>query len=589
MSKRHSTTPLLLLVLSRSKETPVSRFRSIVAGRNGGAWYLLLCGLIGLLGLFTPTLQAAPKVHPPIDIPVETADRFGRLWIQASAERIQPVDTYSSQLLRKIYHRDHYGSLNANQMLLQWLCDPAFWKEVPLIYVKDRPLRDQFGEGDVHIPYARFFDEQGTYLLMPEIETIYTQSLSSHTRHEQAVLKTDDKVNLLMALFEGRMLPLFPTGENGVWASPGDKDLPTSLSDSSSIHTLFPQLLDALRQGHQAEADSLIDQIARYQQARIGELGLSDARKKAELFYNRADFFRTAFRGYLLLGAAFLLTFLFTRSGSSRRRLILALLSGGVVAIFLWQSAGMGFRWYISSRPPWTNAYESIIYVGWATVLGGLIFARRSPLTLLLATLMGGVILFVANLNWLDPQITPLVPVLRSPWLMIHVSVITASYGFFGIGALCGIGILCSLLRGGVPRELRIVGELTLIIGLALLTAGIFFGAIWANESWGRYWGWDPKETWALITLLYYAFVLHARYLPVFRNDYVFGTLALLGIYPVLMTFFGVNYLLSGLHSYGYSQGIPMVGLLALTLPVVLLILIAGLHYRRRRLPNKPA
>ena len=111
-------------------------------------------------------------------------------------------------------------------MLLQWLCEPAFWKEVPLIYVKDRPLRDQFGEGDVHIPYARFFDEQGTYLLMPEIETIYTQSLSSHTRHEQAVLKTDDKVNLLMALFEGRMLPLFPTGENGVWASPGDKDLP---------------------------------------------------------------------------------------------------------------------------------------------------------------------------------------------------------------------------------------------------------------------------------------------------------------------------------------------------------------------------
>ena len=578
--------------LSRFFSLPDCTGRSCSHSNNGNrlsiSWKIKFCTLIGFGLLWVQPLAAASKVQPPVDIPVETANRFGRLWIKSS-DRIQPVDTYCSELLRKIYHRDHYGSLNANQMVLQWLCNPDFWKQVPLIYVKDRPLRDQFGEGEAHIAYTRFFDEQDTYLLVPEIEATFYRSLHVYNQHEKEVLKTDDKINLLMALFEGRMLPLFPTNENGVWISPGDNDARLFPIALHPIHELFDPFLDALRQQQFVKADSLIDRMACYQEAHIGDLGLSDSRKKAELLYNRADFFRTAFRGYLLLGAAFLLTFLLTRSSSPYRRPILILLTWGVMAMFLWQSTGMGYRWYISGRPPWTNAYESIIYVGWATVLGGLIFARRSPLTLMLATLMGGVILFVSNLNWLDPQITPLVPVLRSPWLMIHVSVITASYGFFGIGALCGIGILIDILREQPPRELRIVGELALIIGLALLTAGIFFGAIWANESWGRYWGWDPKETWALITMLYYAFVLHARHLPLFHNDYAFGALSLSGIYPILMTFFGVNYLLTGLHSYGYSEGIPAGILLALTLPVVGLILAAGLRFRRRRsTPHRP-
>ena len=544
--------------------------------------------LIGLWILALQPLFAAPRVQPPLDIPVETADHFGSLWVKASSGRIQPVDTYSSELLRKIYHRDHYGSLNANQMVLQWLCDPEFWKQVPLIYLKDETLRSQFSDGRSHAAFHRFFDAQGNYLLGPEVEAIYARPQDQQSRHDKEVLKTDEKVNILFALFEGRMMPLFPTHETGVWVSPGQElNLPTLQKPAFS--EWFTAFMTALRQEQSATADSLINRMARYQTAHIGGLDLSESRKKAELFYNRAEFFRTAFRGYLLLGAALLFTFLLTRAESSRRRRILTLLSWGVLALFLWQSAGMGCRWYLSNRPPWTNAYESMVYVSWATVLGGLIFSRRSPLTLMLATLMGGVILFVSNLNWLDPQITHLIPVLRSPWLMVHVSVIVASYGFFGIGTLCGAGTLIGILRGQTHRELRIVGETALIIGLALLTAGIFFGAIWANESWGRYWGWDPKETWALITMLYYAFVLHARYLPALHNDYAFGMLALLGIYPVLMTFFGVNYLLSGLHSYGHSSGISLGGLLAMTLPVVGLILAAGLRFRRRRsTPPRP-
>ena len=539
--------------------------------------------LVGILWGQAPPLRAAETPQSPVDIPAETAARFGRLWVQAPMDRIQPIDAYSSKLLRKIYHRDHYGSLNATQMLLQWLCAPEFWQEAPLIYLKDRSLRDRFGDGDSHAAYNRFFDSTGNYLLGPEIEAVYSRSLSPRSRHDKEVLNADDKVNILMPLFETQRLALFPTDVNGIWESPGSIIPDFFPKEVIQATGLFPRLVEALRQGDTAEADSLIDRIARYQQAYADTFSLNESRKEAELFYTRADFFRTAFRGYLLLGAAFLLVFLLTRSGSTRRRRILTALSWGVLAVFLWQSAGMGCRWYISGRPPWTDAYESMIYVGWATVLGGLIFARRSPLTLMLATLMGGVILFVSHLSWLDPQITHLVPVLRSPWLMIHVSVITASYGFFGIGALCGAGILFGILRGHPNRELRLVGEISLTIGLALLTAGIFFGAIWANESWGRYWGWDPKETWALITMLFYAFTLHARFLPSFNNDYAFGALSVAGLYTVLMTFFGVNYLLAGLHSYGYGEGISPGWLLAIILPIAALILAAGLRYRHRQ------
>ena len=190
--------------LSRFFSLPDCTGRSCSHSNNGNrlsiSWKIKFCTLIGFGLLWVQPLAAASKVQPPVDIPVETANRFGRLWIKSS-DRIQPVDTYCSELLRKIYHRDHYGSLNANQMVLQWLCNPDFWKQVPLIYVKDRPLRDQFGEGEAHIAYTRFFDEQDTYLLVPEIEATFYRSLHVYNQHEKEVLKTDDKINLLMALW----------------------------------------------------------------------------------------------------------------------------------------------------------------------------------------------------------------------------------------------------------------------------------------------------------------------------------------------------------------------------------------------------
>ena len=205
-----------------------------------------------------------------------------------------------------------------------------------------------------------------------------------------------------------------------------------------------------------------------------------------------------------------------------------------------------------------------MVYVSLVTVLAGLVFAKRSPVTLALATVFGGIILFVSGLNWMDPQINPLVPVLKSPWLMFHVAVIVAAYGFAGIGCLLGLTNLSLMafsrgLRVNPEitlyiKELSIINEMALLIGLALLSVGTFLGAVWANVSWGRYWGWDPKETWALITMLVYAITVHLRLVKKWNNAWLFNFASVLSFFSVLMTYLGVNYFLSGMHSYGQND-----------------------------------
>ena len=341
---------------------------------------------------------------------------------------------------------------------------------------------------------------------------------------------------------------------------------------------------NALTQTDPQAAGRALDAIRQYQQARTPSL--QPLRIEAEILYNRADIFRISFRAYLILGGILLVTALRGMFGKNKRRATLAarVVSIAIFIVFALHTFGLGLRSYISGHAPWTNAYESMVYVAWATVLSGIVFARRSRLALALAALLGGVVLFVSNLNWLDPQITPLVPVLKSYWLMIHVSVITASYGFFGICAACGIASLIATIAGKNLAELRIINEMAMLVGLALLTTGIFFGAVWANESWGRYWGWDPKETWALITMIVYAVTTHLHFIPRLNtNPLVFDVMSVIGFSTVLMTFFGVNYYLSGLHSYGKSEGFSPEIVLAAGAGVLVLIAVAAVRYHKNK------
>lgn len=262
-------------------------------------------------------------------------------------------------------------------------------------------------------------------------------------------------------------------------------------------------------------------------------------------------------------------------------------IAGAIFAIFLLHSSGIILRWYVSSQPPWSNTYETMLYIAWCIALGGLLFMKKSSIVLALSSVMAAVTLLISSLNWLDPVITPLMPVLNSPWLILHVTVITASYGFFAICAVIGLySLIVSFKRDSdkIIKELASINEFFMYIGLILVTVGTFLGAIWANLSWGRYWGWDAKESWALITIFVYAIVTHTRLVPKLKNDIIFSGLSIFATLSVLMTYFGVNYYLSGLHSYGNNSNIPSVDIIIYAyLAIVLISVFAFLKNRQKK------
>ncbi len=256
---------------------------------------------------------------------------------------------------------------------------------------------------------------------------------------------------------------------------------------------------------------------------------------------------------------------------------------------------GLAARWYISGHAPWSDAYESVVYVGWATVFFGLAFGRKSDLTVASTAFVAAIILWAAHLNWLDPAIANLQPVLDSYWLMIHVAVIVASYGPFTLGMILGMTSLLLMLlttKKNVLRmdlnikELTIITEMSLTVGLVMLTIGNFLGGQWANESWGRYWGWDPKETWALISIMIYAFVIHMRLVPGLRGRWFFNVMAVFAYASIMMTYFGVNFYLSGLHSYA-SGDAPATPTFVYYIVIFALLLSTAAYFRSKKFYNK--
>lgn len=571
---------LLLASLLLIPVSPESRFRRLIrelskaspapARCRKAAWMLLFACLPGCLS------AQVPRQLQKNTIPVSQARQWAHLQIQCPTGRIEPLDTYTSKLLRKLYRSDTFRGLHSEQVIFGFLVNPSYWNNIPLIRQANKELARQLSlPAGKYIRFSDLFDEEGHYLLADAVERASSRPAALRTRWEKDLLKLDEKANILYSLQQGRMLSLFPlpddaagakaslpAGDAGKWYSPGDDLSVFSGKDSLFVTKIFPWYLSeassALLTGNWTTAGEVLSMINTYQQKRSPARLLTARQVSWELFHNRAGLFFLSAIGYAVAGLL-LLFFSLWHLFKSRHWLHTAtkLLAACIFLLFLLQTFGIGIRWYIAGRAPWANAYESMVYVAWATALAGLLFIRRSSLTLALAAFFAGVILFVAHLNFMDPEITPLVPILKSYWLLIHVAVITASYGFFGISFLLGLLSLCFMasrrksayLRPYI-HELRIINEISLHIGLYLLTAGIFLGAVWANESWGRYWGWDPKETWALITMILYALVLHVRLVPSLRSDYVFSLLSVFSLASVLMTYFGVNYYLSGLHSY---------------------------------------
>jgi len=357
------------------------------------------------------------------------------------------------------------------------------------------------------------------------------------------------------------------------------------------------QLLQVAKQnGDYSEADNMLEGLKNFQRKKGADVYPDERKIELEIQYNKLLIFKQLAMYYGMFSVLMLIAVIFQIFFNTKAlRLIIKAFIGILLVLFAVHIAGLGARWYISGNAPWSNAYESIIYVAFAVMLFGFIVGRKSSLTMAAAAFLTGIILAFAHQNWLDPEIANLVPVLNSWWLLVHVSIIVASYGPFALGTILAILALILTIFTTQKnkkkidlyvRELTTVNEMTITIGLIMLTIGNFLGGMWANESWGRYWGWDPKETWALISIMLYAFVLHMRLIPGLRGNVTFNFASAFTFLSIMMTYFGVNFYLSGLHSYasGDQQVTPKEAYIYIAFIVILYALA---HFRKKALAKK--
>jgi len=348
--------------------------------------------------------------------------------------------------------------------------------------------------------------------------------------------------------------------------------------------------------------NALVKNIIDYQRKNAGEIIPSERKINLEIFYNKVNpfHFSRLLIFYLLIGFSlliFLIVEIFFEKNYFLKHLI-TFLKFLVLSGFLFHSIFLIIRGIISGHAPWSDAYESLIFISWATLLSGLIFTKKSNFSLAGSSIVGSILLLVANLNWINPEITNLVPVLNSYWLMIHVSVITSSYGFLALSAFLGLLSLFLIIFTRQSNYLKInyeikrlvgINEICMVIGLFLLTVGTFLGGVWANESWGRYWGWDPKETWALISVVIYSIILHIRLVSTKRFKYIFSVASVVGFASIIMTYFGVNFYLSGLHSYANGEPPPAQSWIYISSIVTLVIVIlSGIKFHVSFLKKLP-
>ena len=505
----------------------------------------------------------------------EHAAKFARLVIQDNG-RMKPVHTFASQLLRKISKEDGYHGLDANQVFLSMTEFPRLWLETPLLKLdwRNDSIKRVIGvsKETSEVSLIDLFDENGNSKIAPYIEE--ATSKTNPNQFEKDFIKIYEKTYLLNRALSGTILKIFPlpNDENNKWVSyPELQEANFKGTDSVVTQNILPVYFKTLQQarktGDYSQAEQVLDGINKFQHKYGSDVMPSDTKITAEIVYNKADVFNRLYKYFSLMGIlmfVFIIVQIF-REGKVVNSLI-KICKYIIWAFFIFMTIGLIGRWYISGHAPWSDAYESIIYIAWATVFFGLAFGRKSDLTIASTAFVAAIILWVAHQNWLDPAISTLVPVLDSYWLMIHVAVIVASYGPFTLGMILGSTALLLMILTTKKnkkkmdiniKEITVITEMALTVGLVMLTIGNFLGGQWANESWGRYWGWDPKETWALISIMVYAFVIHARLVPGLRGRWIFNVFAIFAYGSIMMTYFGVNFYLTGLHSYA-SGDVPV-------------------------------
>ena len=515
----------------------------------------------------------------------EHADKFGYLLVQNIEGRIVPINTQALDVLRKLHKKDYIKSsdgkkMTADQWFLSINTDPQSWALVPFIKINlggDRLKEKVKANEDGYTSLMNLFpiDKSGNmhYALEEDYNDAFRKKPAEQDKYDLAVIDLNDRVQAFNEFFSGQFLRVVPVKNdpNHSWHSWLDQNFQPDPESQNVMGPYFAEVLASQQSGNWSKADSELQKLSDYQQKWGKAVVPAKNKVDLEVFMNKLNINFLLLIFYSIVGTimtvlAFIQLF---KPNKISDIIIKALILIGCVGWFL-QFLGLIGRWYISGHAPWSNGYEAIIFISWVGITAGLVLYRNANALIPAAGFMVAVIMmgFAHGGSALDPQITPLVPVLKSYWLVVHVAIITSSYGFLGLSFV--IAMICLLFyifankkmfalhNDRTIKELTIVSEMSSTIGLYALTVGTFMGGIWANESWGRYWSWDPKETWAFISVMVYAFVLHMRLVPGLRGRWAFHTASMFAITSIIMTYFGVNYYLSGLHSYAAGDPVPV-------------------------------
>ncbi|MCG2419656.1 cytochrome c biogenesis protein CcsA [Aequorivita sp. F47161] len=533
-------------------------------------------------------------------IDLNHAEKFGRLLAQDFQGRIKPINTHALELLRKIHKKDNYQKGNVTISPEQWFIsmqvDPGYWANEPLIKVGlkggDKLLKETGANAEGYTSYSNLVDPNtGIFKLEEQDNKSFSKRKADQSKYDKAVIEVTERFNIFSSIAFGYYTNIIPVKNDPAqtwrsWIYSAEEN-PVAIDETA--YALLTPYFDGVKEGLKTEnwnkADKSIKAISEFQQTWGKAIVPSASKVNLEILYNRLNVFFWLMIAYSMLGMFMvILGFAEVFSSGSKYNNIIRLLTKTLLRLMVLaltiQVTALGVRWYLSGHAPWSNGYEAIVFISGIGVLSGLLLYKNRNAFIpaagaLVAMIMMG---FAHGGSMLDPQITPLEPVLKSYWLMVHVGIITSSYGFFGLSAV--LSAISLILFSAKPtkkiknaiKELTIVNEMALTVGIFALAVGTFLGGMWANESWGRYWSWDPKETWAFISVIFYAVVLHLRLVPKLRGKLIFNIVSLWAIWSIIFTYFGVNYYLSGLHSYAAGDPMPIPAWIYITVAGMLVL-----------------
>ena len=527
--------------------------------------------------------------------------KLAKILVQDYQGRIKPLDTLALDILHKLIRKESYNGMNHVEIFLGMMLYRDTFEKMKMFPIKTKELKKLLGiePDEEYVAFKDVFNAEGKYKLSEAVSNANKVSPYNRNKFEKELIKFNEQMNIAYTVYNAQMFLIIPdiTGKTTGFLTPDEAVHTFDAQNSNEIKNILQNYLNGVRDGiannNWAEADKNLDLLVQYQKTHGAKILPSDTKVSVEIFMNSFNPFKNLTLVYILLGIilfGFVITAILQNKPVNKTAgKVIIILS--IIAVAL-HTLGLILRWYIAGYAPWSNAYESMIYIAWAGAAAGLIFFRKSLLAIAGTNFVAGITLFVANLGFMDPQIGTLVPVLKSYWLNIHVSVITASYSFFGLSFVLGVVVMVLFILRSDKRKhidqsilnVTAINEISLILGLGLLTVGTFLGGVWANESWGRYWGWDPKETWSLITIIAYTIVLHLRLIKPLNKPYIFTVATTLGFYTVLMTYFGVNFYLSGKHSYASGEPVPIPTFLYVMVGLHILLIV--LSYRKRNIEN---